>query len=201
MASLYAITQDMEAVFKLIQNAVDEEGNPRELNEEECKIIEEWFTCTKEEFQNKVDSYCKFIKNCKIHAENIDNERKTYKAELDRLAARARVQSNTAERLQGMLKMCMETLGIDKTKTELFSCTIQNTQLSIKGYVGDDLSHVPECYLKPRELDTLAIKADIKAGKLRVGTDGLERTKVIDETTGEAIQGIFATQGTTLVIR
>ena len=201
MASLYAITQDMEAVFKLIQNAVDEEGNPRELNEEECKIIEEWFTCTKEEFQNKVDSYYKFIKNCKIHAENIDNERKTYKAELDRLAARARVQSNTAERLQGMLKMCMETLGIDKTKTELFSCTIQNTQLSIKGYVGDDLSHVPECYLKPRELDTLAIKADIKAGKLRVGTDGLERTKVIDETTGEAIQGIFATQGTTLVIR
>ena len=68
-------------------------------------------------------------------------------------------------------------------------------------YVGDDLGHVPECYLKPRELDTLAIKADIKAGKLRVGTDGLERGKVIDEITGEAIQGIYATQGTALVIR
>lgn len=201
MSSLYAITQDMEAVFKLVQNAVDEDGNPRELNEEECQIIQEWFNVTKEEFQNKVDSYCKFIKNCKIHAENIDNERKTYKAELDRLAARAKVQTNTAERLQNMLKMCMETLGIDKTKTELFSCTIQNTQMNVKPYVGDDLSHVPECYLKPRELDTLAIKADIKAGKLRVGTDGLERGKVIDEITGEAIQGIYATQGTALVIR
>ena len=201
MSSLYAITQDMEAVFKLVQNAVDEDGNPRELNEEECQIIQEWFNVTKEEFQNKVDSYCKFIKNCKIHAENIDNERKTYKAELDRLAARAEVQTNTAERLQNMLKMCMETLGIDKTKTELFSCTIQNTQMNVKPYVGDDLGHVPECYLKPRELDTLAIKADIKAGKLRVGTDGLERGKVIDEITGEAIQGIYATQGTALVIR
>jgi Siphovirus Gp157. len=201
MASLYAITQDMEAVFRLVQNAVDEDGNPRELNEEEMQIVQEWFTCTKEEFHNKVDSYCKFIKNCKIHAENIDNERKTYKAELDRLAARAKVQTNTAERLQNMLKMCMETLGIDKTKTELFSCTIQNTQMNVKPYVGDDLSHVPECYLKPRELDTLAIKADIKAGKLRVGTDGLERGKVIDAMTGEVIQGIYATQGTALVIR
>ena len=73
--------------------------------------------------------------------------------------------------------------------------------MNVKPYVGDDLGHVPECYRKPRELDTLAIKADIKAGKLRVGTDGLERGKVIDEITGEAIQGIYATQVTALVIR
>ena len=198
--SLYEITEDMRAIFRLVDSAVDEEGAPRELNEEEVKIIEEWFTCTKEDFENKADSYCKLIKNFKIRAENIDSERKIYKAELDRLANRSKVAANTADRMQRMLQGSMEILGIPKLKTELFSLNIQNTQLSVKPYVGDDLSKVPEKYLKPRELDTVAIKQAIKDGFLTVGTEGLDAGKIFD-LEGNRIEGIYAQKGSTLVIR
>lgn len=200
MASLYQITNDMAAIFRLVENAVDEDGAPRELNEEETAIVEEWFNCTKDDFKNKADSYCKLIKNLKIRAENIDNERKTYKAELDRLAGRAKVAGNTADRLQKMLQSSMESLGIPTVKTELFSLNIQNTAMSVKPRAGSDLSDVPEKFLKPRELDTTAIKEAIKRGELDVCLDSLDYGKVFDKD-GNHIEGIFATKGTTLVIR
>lgn len=199
--TLYTITSDMEAVFNLLQNAIDEDGNQRELTQEECDVIQEWFKCTKEEFQTKVDSYCKFIKNCKIHAENINNERNTYKAELDRLSARAKVHSNTAERLQGMLRFSMESLGLDKAKTELFTLTIQNTAMSVKAREGSDLGEVPEKYLKPRELDTQKIREDIKNGVLVVSERPDETYGHVYDTDGNILKGVFAARSQTLVIR
>lgn len=200
MASLYAITNDMESIFKLIESAVDEDGNPRELTEEEQEIMKQWFACSKEEFDNKFDSYCKLIKNYKIHAQNIDAERKSYKDELDRLSKRAKVCSNNADRLQGMLRWSMDVLGIKNKKTELFTANVQNTQMQVTQRAGTTLENVPDCYLKPRELDTTAIKQAIKDGVLTVGTDGLDYGKVFDAD-GNQIVGLYATQGTALVIR
>lgn len=162
MASLYAITNDLEAVRDLMSKAVDEEGNPRELTDEEQNTLTQWFSSSAEEFHQKFDDYCKFIKNEKIHAENIEAERKNYKAELDRLSARAKVYTNHAERLQAALKGAMEILKVPKMKTELFTANIQNTQYKIEARAGSDLSKVPEVYLKPRELDTKTIKDSLQ---------------------------------------
>lgn len=202
MASLYAITNDLEAVRDLMSKAVDEEGNPRELTDEEQNTLTQWFSSSAEEFHQKFDDYCKFIKNEKIHAENIEAERKNYKAELDRLSARAKVYTNHAERLQAALKGAMEILKVPKMKTELFTANIQNTQYKIEARAGSDLSKVPEVYLKPRELDTKTIKDAIKSGFLTVGNenDSSEYGKVFDET-GKQIEGLFAVKGTALVIR
>jgi len=119
----------MEAVFRLVENAVDEEGAPRELNEEEIATVQEWFNCTKDEFKDKADSYCKLIKNFKIKAENIDNERKTYKAELDRLASRSKVASNTADRLQKMIRTAAYHLPLHQNPCAFrFFLPIQESQ-------------------------------------------------------------------------
>lgn len=200
MSSLYAITSDVEAIFKLLESAVDEDGNPRELTEDEMDYMKQCFNVSADEFSNKFDSYCKLIKNYNLQSENADSERKNYKAELDRLSKRAKVYSNNADRLKGMLRWAMETLHIDSKKTDLFSAKIQNTQMQVSARDGYDLAEIPEKYLKPRELDTMAVKNGIKDGTLRVGTDGLEYGRVYDSD-GNWLKGIWAVQGTALVIR
>lgn len=199
--SLYEITGDIEAAYKLVQDAVDEDGNPRELTEDEMEFIRECFNCSQDEFVAKFDNYCKFIRSLKLSAENADSERKNFKSEMDRLSKRAKVAENTASRIQGLLRWGMERLGMAKYKTDLFSAGIQNTQLKVEPRAGSDLSTVPERFLKPRELDTSAIKAAIKAGDLVAHTEeGLNYGKVFNAD-GEQIVGLFVTQGTALVIR
>lgn len=199
--SLYEITDDIEAAYKLVQDAVDEDGSPRELTDDEMTFIRACFECSEEEFIGKFDGYCKFIKKLKLSAANAESERKNYKDELDRLSRRAKVADNTATRIQGMLRWGMERLKMKNFKTDLFSAGIQNTQLKIEPRAGDDLSGVPEKFLKPRELNISAIKEAIKAGELTAHTEeGLDYGKITNEA-GEQVKGIFVTQGTALVIR
>lgn len=199
---MYDITSDLLAAEKLIQEAVDENGEPRELTEEEMNFINDCFQCSAEQFADKFDGYCKFIKNYKLEAMDLDAIRKNYKSEIDRLARRSKTAENTAERLQSLLKMNMERIGLTKWKTEMFSAGIQSTQMNVKQKEGATLENVPECYLKPRELDTTAIKNDIKNGKLKVvETDGLDFGSVLFAESGAKIDGLYARRGSALVIR
>lgn len=201
MASLYAITDDLSAISKLFENAVDENGDPRDLTETEMEYLQECFSTSYEEFQNKFDSYCKLIKNFKIHAENVEAERKSYADELQRLSKRSKAFANNAERLQAALRYCMDSLGEKKFKSELFTAGIQNTQVKVAALAGDNLAGIPEEFLKPRELDTTKIKAAIKDGRLSwVDKAGLDYGKIFDAE-GNQIKGIYAAQGTALVIR
>ena len=204
MGTLYQITADMEAVENLLEGLVDENGDPREPTPEEEETLKGWFLVTAEEFKNKFDSYCRFIKNLKISAKNADDERKNYKEELDRLAKRAKASENKAKTMNGILRFCMERLGLQKFKSDFFSAGIQNTQLQIHTLVGDKLESVPEEFLKPREIDTTAVKQAIKDGILEVlenQKNPLNNGKIAIKKTGEIIKGLWAAQGTALVIR
>ena len=114
MSTLYEISEDLRAVQDLLDACVDEDGNPREPTEEEKAFIKECFMCSSMDFENKFDSYCKFIKNYKLRAENADNERKTYKEELDRLSKRSKAFANRAKSLQEFLQFNMENSVIFK---------------------------------------------------------------------------------------
>ena len=162
---IYWMTESEKTAYKKFKDCIENNKDLKEiadLTDEEQATLTQWFSSSAEEFHQKFDDYCKFIKNEKIHAENIEAERKNYKAELDRLSARAKVYTNHAERLQAALKGAMEILKVPKMKTELFTANIQNTQYKIEARAGSDLSKVPEVYLKPRELDTKTIKDAIK---------------------------------------
>lgn len=127
--TLYEITNDVLQINELLESAVDSDGNPRDLTPEEENIIREWFATSKEDFDAKFDNYGRFITNLKIQAETADNERKTYKEELDRLSSRAKGFESRRKSVLGGLRYAMEKLGIDKYKTSLFSAGIQNTAL------------------------------------------------------------------------
>lgn len=201
MPSLYEITGDLKSLNQLMENMVDEDGNPREPNEEELETMKEWFTCSIADFEKKFDNYCRFIKNLKIEATVADEERKAYKAEIDRLSKRSKAFENRAKSVQGLMQFCMDSLKLKKYKTALFSAGMQNTQISIRPVDGSRLEKVPDEYLKPRELDTTAIKNAIKDGILKQGNGTpLGETKLFFED-GTELKDVRWTQGETLVIR
>lgn len=199
--TLYTISENLKAVSDLMAAAVDEEGEPRDLTEQEQIQLAEWFQQDAEALDDKLTNYGKFFKNLKISAETIDGERKAHKAELDRLSRRAKAMENRADALKYAVKFAFDNMGIEKHKTELFSFYKQKTPLKISEFLGNGLKDVPEEYLKPRELDTVKIRQAIKDGLLRVGTEGLDRGKVYDVKTGLPLTGVVATEGETLVIR
>lgn len=201
MPSLYEITGDLKSLNQLMESMVDEDGNPREPNEEELETMKEWFTCSIADFEQKFDNYCRFIKNLKIEATVADEEHKAYKSEIDRLSKRSKAFENRAKSVQGLMQFCMDSLKLKKYKTALFSAGMQNTQISIRPVEGSRLEKVPDEYLKPRELDTTAIKNAIKDGLLKQGNGTpLGETKLFFKD-GTELKDVRWTRGETLVIR
>jgi len=200
MAKLYDIAEDLLSLNDLMESLVDENGEPREPTEEEMQEMRKWFEVTQEELQNKFDSYCKFIKNLKLSSENADSERKNMKDELDRLAKRAKARENQRNAVQGLLRWNLERLGIKTFKSDLFTATIQNGQKQVSLASTAKIETLPEEFLKPRELDTVAVKDALKDGLL-IQKEGAENYGKVFTREGVEIKGLMVIQGTNFIIR
>ncbi len=200
MAKLYDIAEDLLSLNDLIESLVDENGEPREPTDEEMQEMKKWFEVTQEELQNKFDSYCKFIKNLKLSSENADSERKNMKAEFDRLAKRAKARENQRNAVQGLLRWNLERLGIKTFKSDLFTANIQNGQKQVSLASTAKIETLPEEFLKPRELDTGAVKDALKDGVL-TQKEGAENYGKVFTREGEEIKGLLVIQGTNFIIR
>ena len=200
MAKLYDIAEDLLSLNDLLESLVDENGEPREPTEEEMQEMRKWFEVTQEELQNKFDSYCKFIKNLKLSSENADSERKNMKDELDRLAKRAKARENQRNAVQGLLRWNLERLGIKTFKSDLFTANIQNGQKQVSLASTAKIETLPEEFLKPRELDTVAVKDALKDGLL-IQKEGAENYGKVFTRDGEEIKGLMVIQGTNFIIR
>ena len=200
MAKLYDIAEDLLSLNDLIESLVDENGEPREPTEEEMQEMKKWFEVTYEELQNKFDSYCKFIKNLKLSSENADSERKNMKDELDRLAKRAKARENQRNAVQGLLRWNLERLGIKTFKSDLFTANIQNGQKQVSLASTAKIETLPEEFLKPRELDTVAVKDALKDGVL-IQKEGAENYGKVFTREGVEIKGLMVIQGTNFIIR
>jgi len=200
MAKLYDIAEDLLSLNDLMESLVDENGEPREPTEEEMQEMRKWFEVTQEELQNKFDSYCKFIKNLKLSSENADSERKNMKDELDRLAKRAKARENQRNAVQGLLRWNFERLGIKTFKSDLFTANIQNGQKQVSLASTAKIETLPEEFLKPRELDTVAVKDALKDGLL-IQKEGAENYGKVFTREGVEIKGLMVIQGTNFIIR
>lgn len=198
--TLYEITGDIKALEVLLENLVDENGEPREPTQEEIETFKQWFDVTEKDFYAKVDNYCRFIKNLRLSADNADAVRKNYKAELDRLSRRSKAFENRANSVQSLLRWSMDRLGIKKYKSDFFNVNIQNTQKSVGLLSTAKMELIPDIYLKPRELDTVAIKEALKSGEL-IQKEGPENYGKVFYKSGELLEGVSCVQGDTLVIR
>lgn len=200
MAKLYEICEDLLTLNDLMESLVDDNGEPREPTESEMEEMRKWFEVSQEELQNKFDSYCKFIKNLKLSSENADSERKNLKSELDRLSKRAKARENQRRAVQDLLRWNFERLGIKTYKSDLFSANIQNGQKQVTLSSTAKTETIPEEFLKPRELDTVAVKDALKDGLL-TQKEGAENYGKVFNRDGEQIKGLVVIQGTNFIIR
>ena len=202
-ATLYEITGDLIELNKLMENLVDENGEPREPTEKELETMKDWFTETYDEFKTKFDNYCKFIKNLQLSAANAEAEKQNFKAEISRLTKRATAYENRAKAVRNLLRWGMERLNLQNFKNDVFTANIQNMggkviKIAITA-TQKDLSALPEKYLKPREVDTKAILQDLKDGVLEE-RDGIQNYSKVFVKDGDVLPFIHVYQPTGLKI-
>jgi hypothetical protein len=200
MAKLYEITDDLLALNNLLENLIDEGGEPREPTEEEIEELKKWFDIAETDFKNKIDAYCKLIKNWQLKSDDAEAEKKNFKKESERLIRRANAYENKAKTLKTLLGWGMERLKIRKYETSLFSVQFQNTRGTVKTTFQLDTKKIPDEYLKPRELDTKAIEDGLKEGLLIQKAEPENYGKVFTKD-GEVLEGVLFTKGEALYIR
>ena len=200
--TMYEITGDLIELNKLMDDIVDEDGEPREPTEAELETMRDWFKTSEAEFKEKFDNYCKFIKNLQIEASVATAEKDAHKKEMDRLSKRSKAMENRAATVKNLLWWSMDKLGLSKEgfKTSLFSAKEQNTKGSIVELTTYDYRKIPEEFLKQPELDRTAISQALKDGEL-IQKEGQENYGKIFLRNGEVLEGLSYVQGKALYIR
>ena len=157
MANIYELTNELSLLWDLMENG--------ELEDE---VLIGAFDCAKEDLADKLEGYCKFIKN-------LESDIQGLKAEEERLNARRKTMENTVTRCKEAMKFALNTAGEKKIACGTFTVSVQNNAPSV---VLDEqyLENIPEEYLVPQEpkIDKKKIKADIDAGKNLDGIAHLE---------------------------
>ena len=191
----------------MYREAVDENGDPRELYENEENIIGEWFATNRNELETKANSIGKVYKNLRFQAEAIKAEAEVIKKEYDRLMAKAKTQENNAEHLKNYLWSILDFIGLASKgiKTELFSFKEQATIGAISTVAGKyDYTKIPREFLKEPELNKTAIKDALKDGLLYQKNEAefpLSRGKIFFTKGGNELDGVNFLKGKTFVIR
>ena len=157
MANIYELTNELSLLWDLMENG--------ELEDE---VLIGAFDVAKEDLADKLEGYCKFIKN-------LESDIQGLKAEEERLNARRKTMENTVTRCKEAMKFALNTAGEKKIACGTFTVSVQNNAPSV---VLDEqyLENIPEEYLVPQEpkIDKKKIKADIDAGKNLEGIAHLE---------------------------
>lgn len=105
--NLYELTSEYLALLDMME---DETADVNELSEMMVGISDQ--------IEVKADNYGKIIRN-------LESDLSAIKAEQTRLLSRKKTIENNIEKLKENLKFSMQSLGMNKFKTELFSFTIQ----------------------------------------------------------------------------
>jgi hypothetical protein len=141
----------MVALDDLIQECG---GNMEDPKIEEA--ISTWISEMQDDLDNKVDNYAAFITELKARSA-------TRKAEADRLAARAKTDSNTATFLANRLKVALIELGIKKLETDRYRVSVAGNggkqPLDIHGEVTKEFTKTVEL------VDRTAIREALESGK------------------------------------
>lgn len=194
MKKLYEITDEIKQIEDLFCNAVDENGDPRDLNQEEKDFLEQCFSVSETDLREKLDNYGKLISNLKAQASVINAEKETLKAELDRLSKRAKAADNRVEYLKGYILWAFKNLKIDKVKTALYTVSVKNNPVSISAE-NVNLDNFDAKFIK-RELSKSMVQQAIKDGEFIVADSG-----AILKKDGELIDGLKAVKTQSISIR
>ena len=145
MANIYELTNEFTTLWTLM-----EEGN---LDDE---ALAGAFEVAAEDLAEKLEGYCKFIKN-------LESDIAGLKAEEERLASRRKTMENTVKRAKDAMKVAMNTAGEKKIAAGTFTVSVQQNPPKV---VMDEqyLENIPEKYLThpEPEINKKLILEDLK---------------------------------------
>ena len=104
---LYEITGELLALQELLENPLDDED-----------VLKDTLEAVQGEYEFKLESYCKVIKNLEADIVGI-------KAEVDRLSGKRKVLENNIDRLKKAMFESMTATNTPKVKGQLFTVAIQ----------------------------------------------------------------------------
>ena len=166
MPSIYELTSDFQKIYSLMEEGtIDEE------------ILSELFSDTSEALSDKLEAYCKFIKNLEAEAEGL-------KAEEKRLYDKRKAIENTIANSKKAMKAAIEAANEariaagkepeKKIKAGTFTVGIQNNPPKL---VIDDpyIENIPEAYViqPPPEINKKAMLEALKAGTDAEALEGI----------------------------
>lgn len=147
MASIYILTEEFKTIWALMEDgSIDDEA------------LLDVFNNTQEELADKMEGYCKFLKNCESDIEGL-------KAEIKRLTERKQVMENTVKRAKKAMQTALEAAGEKSITGGTFKISIAKNPPSM---VIDDpyVENIPMRYLIPTAptIDKSAIMETLKNG-------------------------------------
>lgn len=149
---LYEITGELLALQELLENPLDDED-----------VLKDTLEAVQGEYEFKLESYCKVIKNLEADIVGI-------KAEVDRLSGKRKVLENNIDRLKKAMFESMKATNTPKVKGQLFTVAIQkNGGKAPINYDKEDkhiTDHLPDQLVVVTEKPNLdAIRELLEAGK------------------------------------
>ena len=148
MASIYELTEEFRTLWALMEDG--------QLDDD---ALADAFDTAEGDLAEKLEGYCKFIKNAESDIEGL-------KAEEHRLGERRKVLENTIARAKEAMQTALTVAGENKIACGSFVVSRQKNPPRLvydEGYIENS----PERYLIPQEpkIDTKAMIADLKDGK------------------------------------
>lgn len=147
MASIYEMTEEFKTLWDLMKAG--------ELDEE--ALVGAFETAT-EDLADKMEGYCKFLKNLDADINGLKEEEK-------RLATRRKVMENTKDRAKDAMKKALEVSGESKLNCGTFTVSIRKNPEKL---VVDEpyLENIPEKFktIPEPELDRAKLKEILQHG-------------------------------------
>lgn len=145
---LYELTADLLTLQEMLETPLDDE-----------QVLLDTLEAVQGEYEMKLESYCKVVKNLEADMEALKNEAK-------RLTDKRKVLENNVERLKKVMFDSMKVTGTEKVKGQLFSVAIQRNGGKLPIIVDVPTEQLPdECVKVQESPDLEAIAKLIDAGK------------------------------------
>lgn len=158
--TMYELTAEYAALKALVdESMIDEEGNPKELDDHTRALLNEMADQWKSDFREKAERVCKFRANVIADADECIAQAKIMRAEADRLLAMAVSHTNKVKALNYLILTTMERIPVQKIQTATFLVYLQKNPPSME--VRDE-SKIPAKYFEVVPESLALKKAELK---------------------------------------
>ena len=130
MSSLYEVTGNILALQEMLESPIDDED-----------ILKDTLEAVQGEYEAKIESYCKVIRN-------IEADIEAFKIEAKRLSEKAKVLENNRDRLKKAMFESMKATNTTKVKGQIFTVAIQRNGGKLPVIVDVETAYLPKELVK-----------------------------------------------------